>query len=187
MICACNRLKSLHTTLGPGFSLMQHASFFRPIIDFITRIGIPISEGTLPPATFLPGIALRAGGIVVDPDTLVWPGDLLHEAGHLAVLPAALRGQAQDDAPNAAEAEHSGELEAMAWAYAASIELTLPGEVLIHEGGYNGKAGDLLQMYAFGVYPGLKGLCEAGMTAAPGFTPDCGPVRYPQMIRWLRE
>ena len=44
-----------------------------------------------------------------------------------------------------------------------------------------------LQMYTFGVYPGLRGLCASGMTAAHGFTPECGPVQYPQMLRWLRD
>lgn len=166
---------------------MHHADCFRPIFDFIAGVGIDIVEATLPADTFLPGIELRGGGIAVDPDRLVWPGDLLHEAGHLAVLPAALRREAHEDQPNAAEVEHAGELEAMAWAWAAAVELGLPPEVLIHEGGYNGKSGDLLQMYAFGVYPGLKGLCESGMTAAPGFTQDCGPVRYPRMLRWLRD
>lgn len=166
---------------------MHHPAFFRPIFDFIAGVGIDIAEAQLPEDTFLPGIALRGGGIVVDPERLVWPGDLLHEAGHLAVLPAALRRDAHEDQPNAAEVEHAGELEAMAWAWAAALELGLPADVLIHAGGYNGKSGDLLQMYAFGVYPGLKGLCESGMTAAPGFTPDPGPVRYPRMLRWLRD
>lgn len=166
---------------------MHHEAFFRPIFDFIAHAGIDIAEARLPADTFLPGIELRNGGIAVDPDKLVWPGDLLHEAGHLAVLPAALRLEAHEDQPNAAGIEHAGELEAMAWAWAAVVELGLPAEVLIHAGGYNGKSGDLLQMYAFGVYPGLKGLCEAGMTAAPGFTRDCGAVRYPRMLRWLRD
>lgn len=166
---------------------MHHQAYFRPIFDFIAGVGIHIVEAPLVADTFLPGIELRSGGIAVDPGKLVWPGDLLHEAGHLAVLPAALRREAQDDQPNAAEVEHAGELEAMAWAWAAAVALGLPAEVLIHEGGYNGKSGDLLRMYAFGVYPGLKGLCESGMTAAPGFTHDCGPVRYPRMLRWLRD
>ncbi len=165
---------------------MHHAAFFRPIFDFIAGVGIDIVEAPLPDTTFLPGIELRSGGIAVDADRLVWPGDLLHEAGHLAVLPAALRREAHEDQPNAAEVEHAGELETMAWAWAAAVELCLPAEVLIHPGGYSGKSGDLLQMYAFGVYPGLKGLCESGMTAAPGFTYNCGPLRYPRMLRWLR-
>jgi hypothetical protein len=166
---------------------MNHAEHYASIFAFLTRIGVPIVEETLPADTFLPGIVLRAGGLVVDPEKLMWPGDLLHEAGHLAVLPRALRYEAQDDDPNHAEIEFAGELEAMAWAYAAAVELGMPAEVLIHDGGYNGKARDLLQMYSFGVYPGLRGLCATGMTAAPGFMPDCGPVQYPRMLRWLRE
>jgi hypothetical protein len=166
---------------------MHHAIHYSTILSFLSRIGLPIAEDTLPAGTFLPGIALRTGGLVVDPDKLMWPGDLLHEAGHLAVLPSAPRSDAHDDDPNHAEVEFAGELEAMAWAYAAAVELGLPMEVLIHDGGYHGRARDLLQMYSFGVYPGLRGLCETGMTAAVGFTPDCGPVQYPRMLRWLRE
>jgi hypothetical protein len=171
---------------------MRYSEHYRSIVDFLDRIGLEIVEDTLPADTFLPGIALRDGGLVVDPEKLVWPGDLLHEAGHLAVLPAAIRHTAHDDLAEHATVEHAGvehagELEAMAWAWAAAVELGLPAEVLIHEGGYNGKSRDLLQMYAFGVYPGLQGLCAAGMSAAPGFAPEPLPVRYPQMLRWLRE
>lgn len=166
---------------------MPHADRYRLIFDFITRTGLPIAEAPLPTTTFLPGIMIRDGGLVVDPKQLKWPGDLLHEAGHLAVLPPALRALANDDLAEEFDVAHAGELEAMAWAYAALVELGLPAEVLIHEGGYNGKSRDLLQMYAFGVYPGLQGLCAAGMTAAPGFSPEPLPLRYPQMLLWLRE
>jgi len=157
------------------------------ILAFLTHIALRVAEASLPTTTFLPGIMIRDGGLVVDPTKLKWPGDLLHEAGHLAVLPPALRALANDDLAEKFDVEHAGELEAMAWAYAATVELELPAEVLIHEGGYNGKSRDLLQMYAFGVYPGLQGLCATGMTAAPGFSPEPLPVRYPQMLRWLRE
>ena len=166
---------------------MHHAEHYRAIFDFIADIGLPIREATLPEGTFLPGVELREGGILVDPLRLLWPGDLLHEAGHLAVLPSRVRHIAEDDQPNAADAEHAGELEAMAWAYAATIALDVPMDVLIHEGGYQGRSRDVLQMYAFGIYPGLRGLCDAGLTAAPGFTPDCGEVCYPRMLKWLRD
>jgi len=166
---------------------MQHTAHYRTIFDFIAGLGLPIAEAELPPDTFLPGIAIRDGGLVIDPSKLVWPGDLLHEAGHLAVLPLEFRASAQDDLIDETQIEHAGELEAMAWAYAASVELGLPVEVLIHEGGYNGKSRDLLQMYTFGVYPGLQGLCAAGLTAAPGFSAEPLPLRYPQMLRWLRD
>lgn len=166
---------------------MHHAEHYPSIFAFLARIRLPIAEETLPTDTFLPGVALRSGGLAIDPEQLMWPGDLLHEAGHLAVLPASLRGEAHDDAPNHAEAEHAGELEAMAWAYAAAIEIGLPLEVLVHEGGYHGRSREVLEMYGYGIVPGLRGLCATGMAAAPGFTPDCGPVQYPRMLRWLRD
>ncbi len=166
---------------------MHHAEHYRAIVDFIAGIGLPIRETTLPDDTFLPGVELREGGILVDPARLQWPGDLLHEAGHLAVLPSQVRHIAEEDQPNAADAAHAGETEAMAWAYAAALEIGIPVEVLVHDGGYHGRARDLLQMYAFGVYPGLRGLCDARLAAAPGFTPDCGEVRYPRMLKWLRD
>ncbi|TXH68815.1 MAG: hypothetical protein E6Q88_09650 [Lysobacteraceae bacterium] len=166
---------------------MHHPQHFQPIIDFIQAIGVPVTEQALPASTFLPGVAIRGGGLVVDADKLLWPGDLLHEAGHLAVMPETLRRCAEDDLPGVNDIEHAGEQEAMAWAYAAAVALGIPLDVLIHEDGYNGNASGLLQMYAFGVFPGLRGLCASGMTAAPGFTSDCGPLRYPQMLRWLRD
>lgn len=166
---------------------MEHAGHYRPIVDFLRDIGLPVAEAALPGDTFLPGIAIRDGGLIVDPDRLRWPGDLLHEAGHLAVLPQALRAQASDDLADEQDVPHAGETEAMAWAWAAVHAIGLPPEVLMHEGGYHGQAAAVLQMYAVGIVPGLRGLCESGMTAARGFTPDPIDIQYPQMLRWLRE
>lgn len=166
---------------------MAHAAHYRPILDFLAGIGLPVSEAPLPPDTFLPGIVIRDGGLIVDPDRLQWPGDLLHEAGHLAVLPPALRARASDDLAEEQDVAHAGEQEAMAWAWAAVQAIGLPPDVLMHEGGYHGQSAAVLQMYAVGIVPGLRGLCESGMTAARGFTPDPGDVQYPRMLRWLRE
>lgn len=137
--------------------------------------------------SFLPGVAIVDGTLSVDTATLKWPGDILHEAGHIAVLPRSLRQRANENLSNQAGAEFAGELEAMAWAYAAIVELALPLDALIHEGGYNGRSQALMQMYSFGIYPGLAGLCKSGMTMAPGFTENCGPIQYPRMLRWLRS
>lgn len=166
---------------------MEHAGHYQPIVDFLRGIRLPVAEAALPGDTFLPGIAIRDGGLIVDPDRLRWPGDLLHEAGHLAVLPPALRAQASDDLADEHDVPHAGETEAMAWAWAAVHAIGLPPEVLMHEGGYHGQAAAVLQMYAVGIVPGLRGLCESGMTAARGFTLEPVDIQYPQMLRWLRE
>jgi hypothetical protein len=166
---------------------MHHREHYQPIFDFIAGIGLSIAETPLTEATFLPGITIREGGLIVDPAALLWPTDLLHEAGHLAVLPTAVRASADDALIDVLGLEHAGEPEAMAWAYAAASHLGLPLNALIHEGGYQGRSAEILSMYAYGIYPGLRGLCETGMTAAPGFGSAEDDIRYPRMRRWLRE
>jgi hypothetical protein len=166
---------------------MNHNEHLPAILGFLRAAGIVVNEETLPGESFLPGLRIRRGELVYDPARLLWPGDLLHEAGHLAVLPRALRQQADDDLKELPEAEFGGEQEALAWAYAAAMALGLPLEVLIHDGGYKGQAAALRQMYALGMYPGLQGLCGAGMAESPRFMQQCGPVHYPRMLRWLRD
>ena len=59
------------------------------IAEFLRSIGLPVRAGAIPDATFLPGIHMERGGLVADEARLCYPGDLLHEAGHLAVMTAA--------------------------------------------------------------------------------------------------
>ena len=58
------------------------------IAEFLDGIGIAVDAAELPGDSFLPGIALESGGLLVDGTRLDYPGDLLHEAGHLAAAPA---------------------------------------------------------------------------------------------------
>jgi len=54
------------------------------ICTFLVSIGLPVRTGAVPGPSFLPGIAIEHGVLVFDEDRLLYPGDLLHEAGHLA-------------------------------------------------------------------------------------------------------
>lgn len=156
------------------------------IITFLRDIGIRVEEESVPDDSFLPGIRIRAGGIVVDREKLVWPGDLLHEAGHIAVTPAAARAQLSDGLEEIEQA-HGGEVEATAWAYAAIRALDLDPAILFHAGGYHGHSAGLIMTYSLGVYPGCMGLSAAGMTRAGPMAAEQGGTTYPDMIRWLRE
>jgi hypothetical protein len=156
------------------------------ILAFLLRVGIEVCFEELKSPTFLPGIAVRDGTLVVDREALEWPGDLLHEAGHLAVLPSSLRQQASDALEVEHPVPHAGELEAMAWAYAAAVEINLPLTVLFHPGGYKGRSEALILTYSLGVFPGLPGLCATGMATAPRNDDGSGLV-YPKMKSWLRE
>ena len=65
--------------------LTNNHHYLPKILGFLTEIGIVVNEKTLPDDTFLPGLELGPSCIYVDYKKLKYPGDLLHEAGHLAV------------------------------------------------------------------------------------------------------
>jgi hypothetical protein len=143
------------------------------IAGFLNEIGIDVTQGELGDDCFLPGIEVVDGGLRVDPRRLRHPGDVLHEAGHLAVLPADGRETFEDPAVGIERLE----VRAIAWSYAAALHLGLDPAVVFHEGGYRGKSNALLLGFACGVYPGAADLVELGMT-------DTG--MYPRMRTWVR-
>ena len=61
------------------------------LVAFVRGIGIAVRATSLPEQTFLPGIDIRDGAILIDEARLTYPGDILHEAGHLAVADPAER------------------------------------------------------------------------------------------------
>jgi hypothetical protein len=157
------------------------------IVAFLRTIGIPVHEGIVGDDSFLPGLVVERGGIVFDAARLTWPGDLLHEAGHIAVTPAAQRSLLPESLSGHPIDAEGGEVEATAWAWAASVALGLDPEVLFHEGGYHGKSAGLVMTYSLGVHPGCRGLADAGMTLVGDQARQAGVAPYPHMQRWLRE
>ena len=156
------------------------------IVGFLAGIGLPARPGTVAEGAFLPAIRIERGGLVFDPQRLRWPGDLLHEAGHIAVTPPAQRAALDGALAGAEAAPHGGEIEAMAWSWAAAVHLGLAPERLFHPEGYKGQSAALLLTYSLGVYPGAFGLAQAGMTllGEAALAADVAP--YPHMVRWLR-
>ncbi len=61
------------------------------IVAFLRGIGLEVRLAPVPAETVLPGIDVERGVLVVDEPALLYPGDLLHEAGHLAVPSPASR------------------------------------------------------------------------------------------------
>ena len=157
------------------------------IVSFLTDIGIQVQEEAFAADAFLPGVRIVDGGLRFDRATLRWPGDLLHEAGHIAVVPATWRASLNDALQGQVELPHAGEVEATAWAFAAITHLALDPSVLFHEGGYGGKSAGLILTYSLGIYPGCFGLAQAGMTLIGEDALRAGLPAYPHMIRWRRE
>lgn len=148
------------------------------ILSFLAEIGIPVRERPVTEATFLPGIQIEQGELVFD-RSRAEPGDLLHEAGHLAVMLPAERKNASGDLGTGP----GEEMAAIAWSYAASRHLGLALEVVFHPQGYHGGSPALIENFSEGRYIGVPLLQWFGMTQERSVD---GAPSFPQMRVWLR-
>lgn len=151
------------------------------ILEFLAQIGIEFRHGQVEGSTFLPGIDVRNGALLVDKEKLKYPTDLLHEAGHLAVITPEQRSVADGeiDVPDL----DSVEAAAIAWSYAAAVHLGISLQDLFHGGGYLGQSNGFVTTFSVGVYPGANELEERGLTKIKADSSD--DVVYPQMVRWV--
>lgn len=195
---------------------MYYAECLTPMIQFLRGIGIGVevsAEGAA--GGFLPGVNIHAGVIHLDPETLVGSGDLLHEAGHIAILPrrfrAKLNRDLNADMKAAIEAEQGGpgipadpvlaqpyttdEMMAQAWSYAAALHIGVPPDSIFFPGAY--KHHDYQGVHPMqawiesGTHLGLDALAQAGMTGFAGIFsllyPSNGLDPFPQMAKWVQE
>jgi hypothetical protein len=158
---------------------MTDARFADPvtqrIVDFVREIGLAVERGNVA-ESLLPGIAVRRGGLVLDESRLAHPGDLLHEAGHLAVADPGRRAMLNDVGNDPTE-----EMAALPWSYAATRHLGLDPSVVFHAAGYRRGSAGLIEAFNHGRGPGLPVLQWWGMTLGPKGEPP-----FPHMLRWLR-
>ncbi len=153
------------------------------IISFLIEIGLEVRKGEIQQTTFLPGIAMDCGALIVDGSKLLYPGDLLHEAGHLAVIPAERRKQKR----NYVGKKAAEEMMAIAWSYAAPVHLGLEPNVVFHADGYRGGSQALIENFTQGRYIGVPMLQWIGLTADEKRAPQLGIKPYPNMIAWLLD
>lgn len=136
----------------------------------------------LPAQTLLPGILVENGILVIDESRLTFPGDLLHEAGHLAVMTPEERASAHPDIGD----DGGFEMAAIAWSYAAAIHIGLELGIVFHQGGYRGASTSIIENFADRRYFGVPVLEWLGMTADAKRAIELGVEPYPYMLRWLR-
>jgi hypothetical protein len=152
------------------------------MVDFLVRIGLPVRMQALEAASFLPGVAIEHGVLIVDEAALTYPGDLLHEAGHLAVAPPADRAAMH----KAVGADPAEEMMALSWSYAAARHLDIDPAVVFHPHGYKGGSQGLLGEYEQGRYLALPMLQWCGMAYDKSRAEAEGAEPFPVMQRWLR-
>jgi hypothetical protein len=151
------------------------------ILDWLQQIGLMVRLAPLGADTFLPGVTLEPGGLIVDPERLLYPGDLLHEAGHLATMLPAQRASTGSNAGS----DMGDEIAAQTWSYAAAVHLGLPAEIVFHATGYRGTAKTLIEVYRDGKV-GVPLLQWMGLTLDPTRAAAISTPPYPHMICWLR-
>jgi len=150
------------------------------ICAFLESIGIPYKLGEIGGDTFLPGIDISRGALTIDISRLTYPGDILHEAGHIALTKPELRpavGQEMLKAQSPAESEEMG---VILWTYLAAREIGIPEEIVFHAGGYKDESNWLIEQFRSGNFIGLPLLTWMGVTepSKPGETP--------KVRSWLR-
>jgi hypothetical protein len=157
-------------------------SLTKTLVTFLRDIGLVVRPGRVPEQTFVPGIWIDQGVLVVDESSLQFPGDLLHEAGHLAVASPERRPTIVGDAgPDGAE-----EMMAIAWSYAVVVHLGLDPAVVFHPAGYQGGSASLIENFQQGRYVGVPVLQWLGMTFDATQAPRHQVAPYPHMVQWLR-
>jgi hypothetical protein len=168
----------------PAVTTSIAASFADPLTErlsaFVRGIGIDVRAATLLEKTFLPGLEISHGALLIDEARLSHPGDILHEAGHLAVTDPAER-----NAPTLSPSP-GDELTAIAWSYAALRHLDLDPAVVFHAEGYKGGAESIIENFTAGCYFGVPLLQLYGMSCEPHQAAAKGVAPYPHMLRWLR-
>jgi hypothetical protein len=158
----------------------------RSIALFLQDIGITVRAAELSDPTFLPGIRIDAGDLIVDESKLRYPGDLLHEAGHLAVAEPARRAMITDKIEPTEEQRGGEEMAAIAWSYAAAIHLGLDPGLVFHDAGYRDDSDSLLENFSEGRYIGVPLLQWMGLTVERTQAREADIEPYPAMIAWLR-
>jgi hypothetical protein len=152
------------------------------IVEFLREIGLSVRIAALQEDTFLPGVTLEPDGLVIDPDALKYPGDLLHEAGHLAMMLPEDRASVNGNAGS----DQGYEIGAQCWSYAAAVHLGLEPGVVFHPDGYKGSAASLIQRYSAG-QAGVPLLQWMGLTLDSTQAGVKGVAAYPAMVKWLRD
>jgi hypothetical protein len=196
--CWCLRLSDPHAVENPGPGARLHLvldagldpwlerllALGEPastMLAFVDAIGLAWELADLETGTLLPGLDIQAGTLRVDPARLRYPGDILHEAGHMALLP----GDQRATGGRGVLEDPGLEIAALAWSYAAALHLGLPPEWVFHPDGYRGQSASILETFRSGSLLGQPLLAWLGLTSC-GNIGD-GKAQFPEMSRWVRD
>lgn len=140
--------------MNASLSFNQNQQIIAAIVAFLGEIGLEVLLEQHEGDSFLPGIRIKSDGLSIDPSQVLYPGDILHEAGHLATVPYTIRCKLDGVLPDI-DLHRSAELMSLAWSYAACLKLQFAPAVVFHADGYKGEAEHLIRNFEEGMYIGL--------------------------------
>jgi hypothetical protein len=162
-------------------------AYLQQCISFLHEIGIETFFEKLEEPSFLPGLSIRNGAIIIDKEALSYPGDILHEAGHIAVVPAAERHTLTASAIEKRENREAEEMMAIAWSYAACMHLGLDPYIVFHDDGYKGGGSYIADNFGSKNYFGLPMLQWKGMALDEVNAAKQNLPAYPCMMKWVLD
>ncbi len=162
---------------------MDNQHIINTMRGFLEEVGIAVRFIEIDEETFVPGILIMDGVVWIDEEKLKYPGDVLHEAGHIALASSEERSKLKGDI---GETQDDGaEIGAVLWSYAAVIYLGLEPEVVFHPNGYKGDSAWLIENFERKNYIGLPLLQWMGFCKQDDDDPSIPP--FPHMQKWLRD
>jgi antirestriction protein ArdC len=166
---------------------LNSTTIFNKAVNFLENIGIAVHFKTIDYATFLPGISIECGEIIIDSEKLLYPGDILHEAGHIAVVPAVDRSNLDEHNIEKREQREAEEMMAIAWSYAVCVHLGIDATFVFHDEGYKNGGSHIAESFNQGHYFGVPMLQWIGMALERKNEEKPHLPIYPKMIKWLRD
>jgi len=173
------------------------------VVQFLQTIGLdvvfaPGAEG------FIDHVVIRDGALHVDPNARA--SGLLHEAGHVAIIPKPYRAYlsgnispgikrifSELEALKLSPDDHlmralinTGDPEATAWAWAAGKYLNIPESLIIQDDEYDAGGEYLRSALAANCYLGINGLSHSGFCVVRHNPYRPLPV-YPALAYWLQS
>lgn len=157
------------------------------VTDFLMEIGVPVEFRDLEGYCFLPGIQIANGILLIDIDRLQFPGDIIHEAGHIAVVPPAERATLNEISICERPMREAEEMMVIAWSYAVCVHLNIDPSFVFHDQGYHSGGSHLADQFKEGRYFGVPMLQWTGMALEKREPQNPHLPVYPAMINWMRE
>lgn len=174
-------------TSKSSLAVYNRELYLQKCISFLNEIGIETRFEKLEETCFLPGLSIRNGVLIIDREGLQYTGDILHEAGHIAVVPLAERETLTASAIATRAMHEAEEMMAIAWSYAACVHLELDPGFVFHDEGYQGGGSHLAETFTNGGYIGLPVLQWKGMALEQKNAAAQDLPAYPCMIKWTLD